>query len=358
MRAEDEPDGSGGLEAAANAHHFPCLDGVRGMAVLMVLLDHANDSGLKMLGVDMNRAGKYGVYLFFVLSAFLLTHQIYGKKEEALKSAETWFRYAYRRFLRIFPMYALVLVLFSPASVISHLLMREGEGPFWAIPVEVKYYLLLPFVVLAMIWAMRRRWRDFAWSVFGLLAAGALVFVGERAWSVDDTVWLFNSLAPFLAGSVIAVTYGILERDAILRRRLAGWLEGAAVIALVVSFLRIPWFYNLAFRTVEPVFKFSHDATVCGALWAVFLLGTLGGTGWMARAMAWMPLRFMGWISFSLYLWHKKVIDEFRDLPLASPVRLLLCLLIVIGASSLSYFLLERPISKLAIRIPRKTGAA
>jgi peptidoglycan/LPS O-acetylase OafA/YrhL len=50
---------------------------IRGLAVLLVLLDHASDNKRLLPGADLNRLGKYVVYLFFVLSAFLLTSQLY-----------------------------------------------------------------------------------------------------------------------------------------------------------------------------------------------------------------------------------------------------------------------------------------
>src|SRR3954465_1021092 len=91
---------------------LPALDGLRGLAVLLVLLDHASDARIRLFeAANMNRAGKYGVYLFFVLSAFLLTHLLLLRPAAELARARTWLNYALRRFLRIFPLYALVLVV-------------------------------------------------------------------------------------------------------------------------------------------------------------------------------------------------------------------------------------------------------
>src|SRR5688572_16224746 len=85
---------------------LPALDGLRGLAVLLVLLDHASDAELYMFpGAVMNRAGKYGVYLFFVLSAFLLAHLLLIRPPQELTQPRTWINYFIRRFLRIFPLY-------------------------------------------------------------------------------------------------------------------------------------------------------------------------------------------------------------------------------------------------------------
>jgi peptidoglycan/LPS O-acetylase OafA/YrhL len=339
---------------------LPCLDGARGLAIALVLLDHANDSGMKFFSIDMNRAGKYGVYLFFVLSAFLLTRQLCIKSAGELARGGTWMNYAFRRFMRIFPLYALVLVILHPGEVFTHLLLRAGRGPFWTIPVEVKYYMLLPFVAFALFWLGRKRWMAAAVWGLGACAVGEALFLGERSWSLENSVNLAGNVLPFLMGSAVAAVYGVLEGNEVLQRRLAWWLECGAIIAVIVSFLRIPCLYNWVFR-IEPLYfvhKFGSDPAVCGALWGVFLLGLLAGKGWVRGAMGWMPLRFLGLISFSLYLWHRKIVDMVRGLPLASPVLLLLFLVIVIAIATVSYLLVERPVSRLRLRSRREPVGA
>src|SRR3954447_15197358 len=125
------------------ARRLAALDGLRGLAVLLVLLDHASDAELRIFpAADMNRAGKYGVYLFFVLSAFLLTHLSLRRPAAELLRARTWLNYAVRRFLRIFPLYAIVLVTLvvlhklKVHDVLTHLLLEDGKRQFWSIPVE------------------------------------------------------------------------------------------------------------------------------------------------------------------------------------------------------------------------------
>ena len=77
------------------------LDGLRGVAVLFVVASHLSTEGLDVLPyLNLEGAGKYGVYLFFSLSAFLLTHQILIARREQLRSPRYWARYAARRVLR------------------------------------------------------------------------------------------------------------------------------------------------------------------------------------------------------------------------------------------------------------------
>jgi peptidoglycan/LPS O-acetylase OafA/YrhL len=337
------------------------LDGVRGLAVLLVLLDHASDAGMQLApGADLNRLGKYGVYLFFVLSAFLLTYQLSVRPPADLLDRNHWLNYALRRFLRIFPVYAAVLLAMwlmgkmRPEDIGQHLLLREGQGPYWSIPVEVKYYLVLPFIALAWFWAGRKSW---------LLGLGASVlaaavclglFAAERWWSPREWVWLAPNLAPFLFGSVAAVIYGALcKRDA-ARAHLAPWLKAATWMVVGATLLRIPALYNLIFSPANELDKFAYDPFVCGALWSIFLLGLLCGGGLLVRIIEWPPLRFLGLISFSAYLWHRKFLSDVDDLPVPPPVRLLVFLAIVVAVSSASYLLFERPFSGLHWRPAQK----
>src|SRR4051812_23047724 len=98
------------------------------MAVLFVLLDHASDAGFLPAGLSFNRAGGYGVLLFFSLSSFLLTFLLFSENEQRLTVPQTWRNYWLRRFLRIYPLFALVLCAwawvharFRLADVFNHL---------------------------------------------------------------------------------------------------------------------------------------------------------------------------------------------------------------------------------------------
>ena len=334
---------------------LPALDGARGLAVLLVLLDHASDAEMRIFpGADLNRASKYGVYLFFVLSAFLLTYQFSVRRREEFTQARTWLNYALRRFLRIFPAFAAVLLAYvlmgklELSGMGQHLLLREGERHFWTIPVEVKYYFLLPFIALALFWAGRKHWLLGIAAGIGACAVGFGFSHLERLWSIRDAVLLTPLLAPFLIGSAIALASGALLRNPAAQRRLAVWLEVGALVAVVAIAMRLPAVHNLLF-TAKPFFGKEFDPVICGALWSVFLLGALHGKGLLARCMEWMPMRFLGFISFSAYLWHGKFLSDVDDFPAPAPVRLLVYLAVVLVVATVSYWLLERPLAKLRL---------
>ncbi len=332
---------------------FAALDGLRGLAVLLVLLDHASDAELHLFpGADMNRAGKYGVYLFFVLSAFLLTHLLLLKPAEELARARTWVNYFIRRFLRIFPLYAVVLVSLvfmgklKWPDVGTHLALIEGKKQFWTIPIEVKYYFLLPFLVLAICWLGRRKWVRGLLAAMGALVVGYGLYIFERTFSLNEAVLLARNLEPFLLGTAAVLVHRALVRRREAVARFAPWFEGAAIAALLATLLRLPSVYNQVFPAVETLHKFKYDSAVCGILWTILLLGLLHGTGLVRRVMEWSALRYLGLISYSAYLWHVKFLSDVDDMPIPVPLRLLVFLLIVLAVASVSYFLIERPLSR------------
>ncbi len=82
-------------------HHKP-LDGLRGLAVLMVVFGHGANQDLGPFGPDsMMIRGKLGVYLFFVLSAYLLDRQIIKMFQQGRAQWDYWLYYISRRVLRI-----------------------------------------------------------------------------------------------------------------------------------------------------------------------------------------------------------------------------------------------------------------
>lgn len=333
--------------------HLDALDGLRGTAVLVVIASHLSNAGL-LPRPGMAGTGKAGVYLFFVLSAFLLARILLARPLPALANARLWADYALRRILRIWPLYLFVLLLawvltragvpwhyhLDDAALWRHLALREGQSVLWSIPVEFTFYLWLPVLVLAMAWL---RGRCPAW--LQILLACALLAAAIWRWpasamAVND-VRLGPYLPVFLCGAFAArIDLALAGRDLppLLWSGLA-LLAGAACVAMVPSV----WAW-LAGAPFDP--GVSHGWFLAhGLAWSALLLAVLHGPPGLRRPFAWAPLRLVGVVSFSAYLWHmpvleavKRVAGEGAGIGAAAAV-----LAGTVAVSMLSFLLLERP---------------
>lgn len=343
---------------------FAALDGARGLAVLFVLADHLADSDrLRLIpGMDLDRTGFFGVLLFFVLSAFLLTFLFFIQPKENLAHPATWLNYVLRRFLRIFPLYTLAVLAmawvepdFVRADVFNHLLLKDGQAHFWTIAVEVKYYFILPAVVLITGLALFQRWKSVAIALAAVVAI--TYFAGgffETVWSMNEEVWLSEYLGVFLGGSAMGILYALFVRSGWNVDKYRTWIEAAGWLALSLVILRIPSVYSLLFHPAEEVNKLEGDLGILTALWSIFLLAALLGRGWLRSALSAAPLRWLGLISYSVYLWHPFVLDYAEELSQPTYV----CWIVFLGGtaaiSTLTYWVIERPLGSIRLPAPQK----
>src|SRR5258706_6395060 len=100
--------------------HIRSLDGLRGIAVIMVLLSHSSNNEIYFhKALAFNGIGKGGVYLFYVLSAYLLDKQISLALINKKADSFFWRRYFLRRILRIYPLFILSLIVFWVSSYLG-----------------------------------------------------------------------------------------------------------------------------------------------------------------------------------------------------------------------------------------------
>jgi len=352
------------------SNHFKALDGLRGMAVLFVLLSHSSLSDVFIFpGINFERIGKTGVFLFFVLSAYLLDRQII---KAFLSNKATWLywaNYFLRRFLRIYPLFVIALIVFwsigqfgikSPIedikSITEHLLLMKGEGIFWSIAVEFKYYFVSPFIMAACNYFFK--WDIKKVGIFIGAIIGLSIFL---QWRFNfSEISLIRYLPIFLTGTLLSIFEALMEqgKHQLNHTQISEW---TAAIALVLIILTFPHLFNFAFNQNFDLDHFHDPAFYLpfSLLWATVLIGAkYGKAGWLRKFFELKMLRFLGLTSFSAYLFHILILKavQLKPLGIDTNFQFYVFMFFTCIVAFTSYILIEKPLSAIRIIKAPATG--
>jgi len=235
------------------------LDGLRGIAILLVLFSHLSNCNMHAFyRLSFSGVGKVGVWLFFVLSAFLLTRPLLMRSFADIIDKRFLFNYILRRFFRIYPLYLFVLFLsylcrvflgtpfpfsITGHELLEHMGLQAGKSVLWSIPVEFKYYFVLPFVAAFLVLIKRN-------LIYSVLAIVLASFLTSMVWPSSLVVgrhpYILGPYLPiFLVGSLLALIYSSESlyrhsRDKTVRIL----LDAVAIGCVLVVFLTIPSVYS------------------------------------------------------------------------------------------------------------------
>jgi len=336
------------LHQVLAGRHLPALDGIRAVAVFTVIAYH--------FGIDAV-PGDLGVSAFFVLSGFLITWLLLREYEA---SGTLSLRQFYvRRVLRIFPAYyAFIAVSYALDSVRGDH-WPDGLGPSavfyvvnyynalhghpvtsiahaWSLGVEEQFYLMWPILLLLLLrGGTMRAARVLAVVIAGVMVWRCALYLGMRV----GTAYVYNAFDTrfdnLAVGCVLALT-----ASAPWLQRVAGRLAGsplapvATLAALLVSRTALGNTYHYAVG-------FTVDAVLVAVLIVQLLqLSRSGLWSWLESP----PARYLGAISYPLYLWHLWGLGVGHRFQAAGLVGefvagLLACIVLASG----SYYLIERP---------------
>ncbi|MBV8939225.1 MAG: acyltransferase [Alphaproteobacteria bacterium] len=325
--------------------HLRTLDGVRGMAALFVALGHA--------GSLADNQSLYGVWIFFVLSGFLLVQPFHARPKAASWRGAAC--YIARRILRIMPLYAAILFLRVIMEgqdmrwMVNHLTLRWSDGIYWTIKQEMIFYFMLP-VVLWMAYSCSGRdgGRALMLAVLSLLAG--MLLPAER---LPVTGWRGSGspvplyMGIFLAG--MAMGYAVHSAPLLrLRSRARLWGTGLSVL-LIAGWGVLDQLHRPQFPEDFSTWQWHLPlAWTFAAMLAVMTLLPRSPLGRIAMAL---PLRAIGIVGYSFYMWHVLVMDWFESHGAGGYQLALLTVVCTYACACVTYCLVEAPFLRLARRL-------
>jgi peptidoglycan/LPS O-acetylase OafA/YrhL len=307
-------------EPSLSFRHIPQLDGIRAVAVLIVMISHA--------GLGNVIPGGFGVTIFFFLSGYLITSLL--RVEVSCNGRVDFGAFYLRRTLRIMPpLYVTLLILTAMflaglfdarvhgnaipwdylfLSNYSHFWGEEGglPVPLWSLAVEEHFYLLFPAAFA--LYMARGNFRGAAGACALACLAILLLRFETPVWFGDverNYYWSHTRMDSILFGCILALWNNpLLDRDA--------WKPGPAHVAVALAVL------ILTFLVPDQTFRFIIRYSLQGAaLFVLFSYVLSERSALVNRVLTTPPMIWIGLVSYSLYLCHFAI---FRTLELHSPL--------------------------------------
>lgn len=308
--------------------HIPALDGIRGLAILLVLIDHlfwANSaSGSKLLELigELREATYCGVNLFFALSGFLIT----GILLDTLEIPHFFRTFYVRRSLRIFPLYygflIVLLLLTKPLHFVwsgwqyffltytTNLALWRGGSPlnlsffniahFWSLQVEEQFYLFWPVIVFRVrkVQSLIR----ISLGLCGIIFAIRVFLVAMRGHVGFNNIFLpysptFSCADNILFGCALCALLRSRWRDTVIR--FVPRVLPVSALCLLGVFIEN---HGLDFTTswVMPTIGFSLLGISATCIIAMTLVSGSRTQGFFENSV----LRFFGRFSYGIYVFH------------------------------------------------------
>jgi peptidoglycan/LPS O-acetylase OafA/YrhL len=359
--------------------YVPEVDGVRFLAITMVLLHHVNERVLRrsflrygwMVSSDLNHTistGALGVVIFFALSGYVLYQLLYRRVQKDNQVGVK--RYFVRRVTRLEPPYIVVMVVIFAFLVVTGHKSQYGVAfnaganslwqalvasltysydvifgaqpklnpPAWSLEVEIQFYLLAPLLTLGALRLAKK-----AETRLAIFLAAMVVWPLVIGAHMEDLTHLRSSLLryfPYFLAGFAAAEWGRVSQRWLDRR----WLPYASDIAAVAMFACLPWWHRL-----DPLWL-ADDLTIVTSF--LVLVAALQG-GVIRKAAALPSVATLGGMCYSIYLIHLPLLEVVSSktvhVGFGAPyivfyaIQVVLLTIVVLAVCVPFYLLVERP---------------
>lgn len=356
--------------------HQPALDGLRGAAVLAVVLYHGE---FGIAGRQLALGGFLGVDAFFVLSGYLITSLLLAEYRTSgtIKLGAFWSRRARRLLPAMFVGLGLVILyslffakpdnleqirwdgiatlfyvsnwrfVFAETSYFTQFMFKSPLQHMWSLAIEEQWYLIWPLIVLGVL-RWRKSIRAVFWVSFGLGIAS--VFWMAYKWSqlapgADPSRVYFGTdtrAQSLLVGAALgAAVAGGLKTTTLRSQTFAGWLGLGVAGMLLIYWVRTP-------DSAEWIYSGGFLFLALGVAYLIFASTQPGGgmTNPIRSGLSFAPLRWLGLISYGIYIYHWPLfmILNSERVHLSGMRLLVVRIIATLGLATLSYLYLEKPI--------------
>jgi peptidoglycan/LPS O-acetylase OafA/YrhL len=349
---------------SSRSQYIPTLDGWRALAILMVIAGHFIEwSGTALspiarllhwpsLASWMVGFGDKGVEVFFCLSGFLITTLLIEEwRTQGRISLKAFY---VRRSCRILPASFAYLAVISMLALVGVIQVSGGDifgclafvrnyypagehwytGHFWSLSLEEQYYMMWPGL-LVLLGIRRARWVP-------ICAIAAIVVWRGMHGELMDTPFKYRTdvrLDAIMLGALAALSIDQIRK----------WLKPSATLLLSAIFVG----YVGCELTIGAMPSISRLGRECAVL-AAMIVTVHNPAHLFSRILEAKVLRFVGRVSYSLYLWQQLFFEPYRRSWWEAPVRLLGPFVL----AYLSYRFIERPLIKVGHSLSARLSSA
>jgi peptidoglycan/LPS O-acetylase OafA/YrhL len=335
------------IERLPHSNYIPCLDGLRCVCVLAVIIYHCIRTYLV--------GGWVGVDVFFALSGFLITSTL--MREWQNSGTISLSKFYLRRMVRLMPalyvmLTSIVVVLFVSGAgedqykmvlVSSVNLMNWSRalhwgfdgylGHTWSLAIEEQFYLFWPPLCLLILMIGDRKWL----KIMALAVAMICLCVRLAIFNGENFERIYNGFDTRADSLIFGCFFACLGSKIILPRFCYQNFLPASFLCLVGFYVNHQdvWLYTWGWSVIA-----------FASAWLVYSLAT-GPETHLSRILQFTPMVYLGRISYGVYLWHYPILFFLKSHLDSNRIVTMACLFFTIVVASLSYVYVEQPLIKL-----------